>query len=68
MSVYTDKFNAVSPLDANAISNGKYYFQRPLFQYFRKNDYAKNKPFLDFEKSLTGANIIKESGYYPVNK
>jgi len=68
LSVYTDKFNAVSPLDANAISNGKYYFQRPLFQYFRKNDYAKNKPFLDFEKSLTGANIIKESGYYPVNK
>jgi phosphate transport system substrate-binding protein len=68
LSVYTDQSNAVSPLDAKAIESGKYYFQRPLFQYFRKKDYKKVKPFLDFEKSQEGKNIIQESGYYPANK
>ena len=68
LSVYTEASNAVSPLNASAIANGSYYFQRPLFQYFRKKDYHKIKTFLDFEKSELGKKIIKESGYYPVNK
>jgi phosphate transport system substrate-binding protein len=68
LSIYTGKSTAVSPLNAKAIASGSYYFQRPLFQYFKKNDYQKIKPFLDFEKSTIGAKIIKESGYYPVNK
>jgi len=68
LSIYTGKSNAVSPLNAKAIASGSYYFQRPLFQYFKKNDYQKIKPFLDFEKSTIGLKIIKESGYYPVNK
>jgi len=68
LSVYTEKSNAVSPLDTKAIAGGRYYFQRPLFQYFRKKDFSKIKSFLDFEKSETGAKIIQESGYYPVNK
>lgn len=68
LSIYTGKSNAVSPLNAKAIASGNYYFQRPLFQYFKKNEYQKIKPFLDFEKSIIGAKIIKESGYYPVNK
>jgi phosphate transport system substrate-binding protein len=68
LSIYTGKSNAVSPLNAMAIASGSYYFQRPLFQYFKKNEYQKIKPFLDFEKSIIGAKIIKESGYYPVNK
>jgi phosphate transport system substrate-binding protein len=68
LSVYTDNSNAVSPFDAEAIANGRYYFQRPLFQYFRKQDSIKVKPFFDFEKSKAGAKIIQESGYYPVNK
>ncbi|MES2477863.1 MAG: PstS family phosphate ABC transporter substrate-binding protein [Bacteroidota bacterium] len=68
LSVYTDQSNAVSPFDAAAIASGTYYFQRPLFQYFRKNDYPKIKPFFDFEKSAIGAKIIQESGYYPIKK
>jgi phosphate transport system substrate-binding protein len=68
LSIYTNHSKAVSPLDASAIASGSYYFQRPLFQYFRKSDYPKIKPFLDFEKSAIGAKIIQESGYYPVNK
>lgn len=63
--VYTNNSNAFSPLDTKAITNGKYYFQRPLFQYFRKKEYSKIKPFLDFEKSAAGTKIIQESGYYP---
>jgi phosphate transport system substrate-binding protein len=68
LSIYTGNSKAVSPLNAKAIASGSYYFQRPLFQYYKKNDYQKIKPFLDFEKSTVGAKIIKESGYYPVNK
>ena len=68
LSIYTGNSKAVSPLNAKAIASGTYYFQRPLFQYYKKNDYEKIKPFLDFEKSTVGAKIIKESGYYPVNK
>lgn len=68
LTIYNGKSKAISPLDANAIASGEYFFQRPLFQYYKKSDYEKIKPFLDFEKSGTGAKIIKESGYYPVNK
>jgi phosphate transport system substrate-binding protein len=68
LNVYNDDLKAVSPLDANAIATGSYFFQRPLFQYYKKIDYNKIKPFLDFEKSAMGAEIIQQSGYYAVNK
>ena len=59
---------AVSPLDASMVLAGKYYFQRPLFQYYRTSAYDKIKPFLDFQKSEQGKKIIQSSGYYPINK
>ena len=59
---------AVSPFDRGMILTGNYYFQRPLFQYFKSNTYKKIKPFLDFEKSIKGRSIIELSGYYPVNQ
>lgn len=68
LTVYDGKSKAFSPLDATAIASGDYFFQRPLFQYYRKSNYQKIKPFLDFEKSATGAKIIHESGYYAVTK
>ena len=59
---------AVSPLDAAMIAAGKYYFQRPLFQYYKAASYNKIKPFIDFEKSNEGKKIIQAAGYYPINK
>jgi phosphate transport system substrate-binding protein len=59
---------AISPLDASMIAAGKYFFQRPLFQYYKDGSYEKIKPFLDFEKSVAGNQIIQQSGYYPVIK
>ncbi len=59
---------SVSPLDSLMVATGKYYFQRPLFQYYKTASYLKIKPFLDFEKSDAGKKIIQASGYYPVNK
>ena len=44
----------------------KCIFQRPLSQYFKKQDWGKIKPFIEFEKSSIGKKIIKEGGYYPV--
>ncbi len=68
LKVYSDKNSAISPLETAAIASGQYYFQRPLFQYYKKEDYNRIKPFLDFEKSDLGGQIILQSGYYPVNK
>ncbi|MDN3656723.1 PstS family phosphate ABC transporter substrate-binding protein [Ferruginibacter paludis] len=68
LTVYeTKNSKAVSPLDAAMIAAGKYYFQRPLFQYYKTGSFEKVKPILDFEKSTSGQKIIRDAGYYPVN-
>jgi phosphate transport system substrate-binding protein len=59
---------ATSPLDAETIASGNYFFQRPLYQYYRNRDYQKIKSFIDFEKSSGGQEIIRTAGYYPVMK
>ena len=46
LKVYHENSIAISPLDDAAIASGAYYFQRPLFQYYRKSAYQKIKPFL----------------------
>jgi phosphate transport system substrate-binding protein len=68
ISIYTATTPSISPLDTKKISLGQYYFQRPLYQYFKKEQQQKLKPFLDFEKSSVGASIIKASGYYTINQ
>jgi phosphate transport system substrate-binding protein len=66
LSIY-DSYNlAISPLDSIKISEGKYFFQRPLFQYFRKKSFSLVKPFIDFEKIKAGQKIIRVAGYYPI--
>ncbi len=55
---------AISPLDHDAIKAGNYFFQRPLYQFIPKESWAKAKPFIDFEKTDTGKEIIRKSGYY----
>jgi phosphate transport system substrate-binding protein len=59
---------AVSPLDENAINNNEYFFQRPLYQFIKKQSSQKVASFIDFEKSEQGIAIIKQSGYYAVPK
>lgn len=61
-----DPSKAISPFDAEAIKKGGYYFQRPLYQYYIRENIHKIQPFFDFEKSLNGAKIIHNSGYYPI--
>lgn len=62
----SDSSEAISPLDESKILQHAYYFQRPLYQYFKKESYPKIKRLLDFEKGTTGLRIIKEAGYYPI--
>lgn len=67
LPIYLNKNEkAISPLNAAMIAAGKYYFQRPLFQYYKADSYEKIKPIIDFEKSATGKKIIQSGGYYPV--
>lgn len=66
LSIYKDDKNkAISPFDTEKILTGSYYFQRPLYQYFKAKDYEKVKSFLAFEQTQTGTSIIHQSGYYP---
>jgi phosphate transport system substrate-binding protein len=58
---------AVSPLDAEKINDGRYFFQRPLFQYYKAEKKNLVMPFLDYEKSIEGKEIIRYCGYYPVH-
>lgn len=58
---------AVSPLDEEAIRNGQYYLQRPLYQFIRSESWDKARVFIDFEKGSTGQALIKNSGYYLTN-
>lgn len=55
---------AISPLDVSSVDSGLYYFQRPLYQYYKLDSYKKVKPFLDYEKSEAGQKIIHDAGYY----
>jgi phosphate transport system substrate-binding protein len=67
LPVYVEKGEkAISPLDTKMIAAGKYFFQRPLFQYYKASSYNKIKPLLDFEKSTVGQKIIQNEGYYPI--
>lgn len=66
--IYAEKKGrAVSPLDAQRVVAGQYFFRRPLYQYYKASTYAKVKAFLDFEKSNAGRRIIQEAGYYPIH-
>lgn len=66
LSIYNGGNPAISPLDKEKIKAGVYYFQRPLFQYYKSSSYKNIKPFLDFEKTDIGKSIIQSSGYYPI--
>jgi len=67
LSIYSDTAKkAISPLDREMILAGKYFFQRPLYQYYKSESYSRIKPFLDFEKNTSGLKIISSAGYYPV--
>lgn len=59
---------AISPVDSNSMLQGQYYFKRPLYQYYKKETLNKIQPFLEFEKSKAGKNIILKSGYFPIDQ
>lgn len=57
---------AVSPLDKEAIKEGLYFFQRPLYQFIPIESWEKAKAFIDFERTPTGQELIRKSGYYVI--
>lgn len=68
LKVFSKNKRAISPLNSEEIAAGNYLFQRPLYQYYKKKDYKKIKPFLDFEKSIAGKLVIYACGYYMTNE
>lgn len=59
---------AVSPTDRKAILEGRYYLQRPLYQFIPEESWEKVSAFIAFEKGAIGQGIIQDSGYYIVNE
>lgn len=59
---------AYSPIDPKAINNSLYFFQRPLYQFILEDSWEKVKPFIDFERSEKGKQLIKEHGYYIIER
>lgn len=59
---------AVSPLDEAAIVAGRYYFQRPLYQFIPAKSWKKVSAFIAFEQSTMGQRLITASGYYIVKQ
>ncbi len=59
---------AFSPIDSEAINNSLYFFQRPLYQFVLEDSWKKVKPFIDFEKGQIGKQLIKEHGYYIIER
>jgi len=57
---------AISPLDSMAIRQHRYFFQRPLFQFVLSSSWNKVAPFIEFEKSPAGQQLIRSSGYYVI--
>jgi len=62
------KEKAYSPLDSTAVFKHQYYFRRHLYQFIRKGSSAEVENFLSFERSATGAQMIRKAGYYPINE
>lgn len=56
--------DAISPLDATAIKNRQYFFQRPLYQFIPETSWNKVQAFIQFETKGKGVHIIENSGYY----
>jgi|SRR5690554_204962 len=64
----TPTSKAYSPIDAATINNSLYFFQRPLYQFVIEESWHKVKPFIDFEKSTMGKQMIEEHGYYIIEE
>lgn len=58
---------AVSPLDKQAIIEGRYYFQRPLYQFIPETSWEKVSAFIAFEKGPVGQRLIQDAGYYIID-
>ena len=59
---------AVSPLDKEAIIDGRYPIIRPLFQFLNDKPTGKTLEFLRYELSTEGQKIVAQKGYFEINK
>lgn len=59
---------AVSPLDKDAIIDGRYPIIRPLFQFLNGKPQGKSLEFLRYELSEEGQKIVAQSGYFEINE
>lgn len=59
---------AVSPLDKEAIIDGRYPIIRPLYQFLNGKPQGKALEFLRYELSEEGQKIVARNGYFEINK
>ncbi|NJM52382.1 MAG: phosphate ABC transporter substrate-binding protein [Blastocatellia bacterium] len=59
---------AVSPLNKEAIIEGRYPIIRPLFQFLNGKPQGKALEFLRYELSEEGQKIVAQNGYFEINQ
>ena len=67
LSISYDGKHFATPTLENAI-NKSYPIVRPLFYYYNKKNAGHVEPLIQFILSPAGQEIIKKSGYIPVNE
>jgi phosphate transport system substrate-binding protein len=65
--LYIEGGRACSPFEFRSIETGDYPLIRPLFQYFDRNKLDRVQRLLEFELSAKGQQIVRETGYFPIN-
>jgi len=61
-----DQAPAVSPLDLENITSGRYPLTRPLYHYTNGRPEGGLRLFLEFELGSEGQEIVLQEGFYPV--
>ena len=56
----------ISPLNTEAINQGRYPITRPLYQFINRKPEGKLLDFLRFELSKQGQQLVLQNGYFPI--
>lgn len=67
-SINGEDTSVVDPAERQAVRDGRYPLSRPLYQYFEASKTELVKPFLQYETSEQGQEIVRKNGFYQIDE
>lgn len=68
MPIHIEGHKSYSPYEVSAVKKGEYVLTRPLYQYIHEgNKDARIYDFLLYELQLSGQEMVRKFGYFPIN-